>query len=61
MACIGFSTTLVYRYRDMLHTKFVSEIDPIKKDKLFEKVKKADHVQFWCFFIGIYKDHRTVE
>lgn len=32
-----------------------------ERDAIFEKIKFADKLQFWTFFLGIYKDHRKVE
>ena len=26
--------------------------------KLYKEIKTADQLQFWLFFLGLYKDHR---
>lgn len=63
---IGFATTLSYRYRDKLNFKYkvLSKDIPEEveeKKRLFEKVKFADKLQFWLFYLGLYKDHRKYE
>ena len=62
---ISFCTTLSYRYRDLLNYKYqvMGNEESIAKEKaeLFAKIQSADTMQFWLFFFGLYKDHRTKE
>jgi hypothetical protein len=65
MISVSFCTTLSYRYRDMLHYRYQVMGDDSsianEKQELFDKIKTADSIQFWLFFLGLYKDHRKAE
>jgi Ca2+/Na+ antiporter len=57
--CIGFSSTLIYRFRDFLDYE-LNTIDPsdnVKMNGIKKHIEATDWWTFWFFIGGIYKDH----